>query len=141
MYPNAEEKLVELLQSDADAAREYALYHKLTDDPRITPIGRFLRRYSLDELPQLINVIRGDMNLIGPRSYLPRESDAMGEHARIIHKVRPGITGWWQVMGRNATSFEERLQLDEYYISNWSIWLDIYIVIKTGWVLISGKGL
>jgi len=141
MYDNAEEKLSKLLDEDPDAYLEYEKYHKLTNDPRITRIGQFLRRYSLDELPQLINVLKGDMNLIGPRSYLPRELPAMRDYANIILKVKPGITGWWQVMGRNATSFEERLQLDEYYISNWSIWLDIYIVIKTVWVLISGQGL
>jgi Undecaprenyl-phosphate galactose phosphotransferase WbaP len=141
MYANAEEKLQALLAEDPQASQEYEKFHKLTHDPRVTRIGKFLRRYSLDELPQLINVLKGDMNLIGPRSYLPREMPAMGDYARIILKVKPGITGWWQVMGRNATSFEERLQLDEYYISNWSIWLDIYIAIKTVWVLISGKGL
>jgi Undecaprenyl-phosphate galactose phosphotransferase WbaP len=141
MYDNAEEKLQDLLANDPAANREYEKYHKLANDPRVTRVGKILRRYSLDELPQLINVLKGDMNLIGPRSYLPRELDAMGEYASIILKVRPGITGWWQVMGRNATSFSERLQLDEYYISNWSIWLDIYISIKTVWVLINGHGL
>jgi len=141
MYDNAEAKLHELLTNNLEAQREYEEYHKLANDPRITPIGKVLRRYSLDELPQLINVIKGDMNLIGPRSYLPRELPAMGEYAKIILKVKPGITGWWQVMGRNATSFKERLRLDEYYISNWSIWLDIYIIIKTVWVLITGQGL
>lgn len=141
MYENAEGKLKELLDHDAEAYREYEKYHKLANDPRVTSMGKFLRRYSLDELPQLINVIKGDMNLIGPRSYLPRELPDIGEYEKIILKVKPGITGWWQVMGRNATSFKERLQLDEYYISNWSIWLDMFIVIKTVWVLISGKGL
>lgn len=141
MYKNAEDKLQELLEEDHKAYLEYEKYHKLANDPRITRVGKFLRRYSLDELPQLINVVKGDMNLIGPRSYLPRELTDMGEYANIILKVKPGLTGWWQVMGRNATSFEERMQLDEYYISNWSIWLDIYIVIKTVYVLISGKGL
>lgn len=141
MYDNAEEMLQDLLDDDPQAKREYQKYHKLANDPRVTQVGRFLRRYSLDELPQLINVIKGDMNLIGPRSYLPRELPVMGEYAKIILKVKPGITGWWQVMGRNATSFEERLHLDEYYISNWSIWLDIYIMIKTVWVLIKGEGL
>jgi len=105
----------------------------------MTPIWNM--RNITSSLPQLINVVKGDMNLIGPRSYLPRELPDMGEYANIILKVKPGLTGWWQVMGRNATSFEERMQLDEYYISNWSIWLDIYIIIKTVWVLISGKGL
>lgn len=141
MYENAEQKLQDLLNQDPEAFREYEIYHKLSNDPRVTKVGKILRRYSLDELPQLINVVKGDMNLIGPRSYLPRELPAMGEYARVILKVRPGITGWWQVMGRNATSFEERLRLDEYYISNWSIWLDLYIIIKTVWVLIRGQGL
>ncbi|MDY6847459.1 MAG: undecaprenyl-phosphate galactose phosphotransferase WbaP [Chloroflexota bacterium] len=141
MYDNADAKLEELLENDPAAKREYVEYHKLANDPRITPVGKFFRRYSLDELPQLINVIKGDMNLIGPRSYLPRELPAMGDYAKLILKVKPGLTGWWQVMGRNATSFKERLRLDEYYISNWSIWLDIYIIIKTFWVLITGQGL
>ncbi len=141
MFVNSEEKLDELLASDPAAAREYDQFHKLANDPRTTRVGKFLRRYSLDELPQLINVLKGDMNLIGPRSYLPRELPDMGKHADIILKVKPGMTGWWQVMGRNATTFNERLHLDEYYISNWSIWLDIYIVIKTFWVLASGQGL
>jgi Undecaprenyl-phosphate galactose phosphotransferase WbaP len=141
MYENAEEKLVHLMEEDPEARREYEEYHKLTNDPRITRVGKFLRRYSLDELPQIINILKGDMNLIGPRSYLPRELPEIGDYAAIILKVKPGMTGWWQVMGRNATTFEERLKLDEYYISNWSIWLDIYIVIKTFWVLLSGQGL
>jgi lipopolysaccharide/colanic/teichoic acid biosynthesis glycosyltransferase len=141
MYDNADAKLQELLAEDPEAQREYEEFHKLANDPRVTPVGKILRRYSLDELPQLINVIKGDMNLIGPRSYLPRELPEMGDYAKIILKVKPGITGWWQVMGRNATSFKERLRLDEYYISNWSIWLDIYIIIKTVWVLVTGQGL
>ncbi|MBG0787933.1 MAG: undecaprenyl-phosphate galactose phosphotransferase WbaP, partial [Anaerolineaceae bacterium] len=141
MYQNAEEKLNDLLAKDPLAAEEYEHYHKLANDPRITWMGRFLRRYSLDEFPQLINVLKGDMNLIGPRSYLPRELPDMGQHAKIILTVKPGLTGWWQVMGRNATTFQERLLLDEYYISNWSIWLDIYIAIKTVWVVLSGQGL
>ncbi len=141
MYEKAEERLQELLTNDSQAKAEYEKYHKLSNDPRVTRVGKFFRRYSLDELPQFLNVLKGDMNLIGPRSYLPRELPAMGESARIILKVKPGITGWWQVMGRNATSFKERLQLDEYYISNWSIWLDIYILIKSVWVVLSGKGL
>jgi len=141
MYNNAEKKLQELLASDPEANREYEKYHKLVNDPRITRLGKFLRRYSLDEIPQFINVLKGDMNLIGPRSYMPRELPAMGDYAKIILKVKPGITGWWQVMGRNATSFKHRLQLDEYYISNWSIWLDVYVIIKTVWVLVKGQGL
>lgn len=141
MYENAEEKLQDVLAADPNAYQEYQTYHKLANDPRVTKVGKVFRRYSLDEMPQFINVLKGDMNLIGPRSYLPRELPIMGTFAKVILKVKPGITGWWQVMGRNATSFKERLQLDEYYISNWSIWLDIYIMIKTAWVLIRGEGL
>ena len=141
MYEDSERMLKNLLNNDSQARQQYQEFHKLSNDPRITRLGKFLRRYSLDEMPQFFNVIKGDMNLIGPRSYLPRERAAMGEFAKIILKVKPGITGWWQVMGRNATSFKERLQLDEYYISNWSIWLDVYIMIKTVWVILSGQGL
>lgn len=141
MFNDAEEKLEELLENDPEAALEYEKYHKLANDPRITRVGKFLRRYSLDELPQLFNVVKGDMNLIGPRSYMPSELPVMGDTAKIILKVRPGLTGWWQVMGRNSTLFKERLQLDEYYISNWSIWLDLYIIIKTVWVILKGEGL
>ncbi len=141
MHCNADQMLEDLLEKDPEAKAEYEEYHKLSNDPRITRVGKFLRRYSLDEFPQFINVIKGEMNLIGPRSYLPREQADMGDYARIILKVKPGITGWWQVMGRNETSFKERLELDEYYISNWSIWLDIYIILKTVWVIISGQGL
>jgi Undecaprenyl-phosphate galactose phosphotransferase WbaP len=141
MYADADETLKDILAADPAAYQEYQEFHKLTNDPRVTKVGKFLRRYSLDEMPQFINVLKGDMNLIGPRSYLPREMPIMGRYAKVILKVKPGITGWWQVMGRNATSFKERLQLDEYYISNWSIWLDIYIMIKTVWVLVRGEGL
>ena len=141
MYKDADKKLEEVLAADPEAFTEYQTYQKLANDPRVTRMGRVFRPYSLDELPQFINVLKGDMNLIGPRSYLPRELEIMGEYAQVILKVKPGITGWWQVMGRNATSFKERLQLDEYYISNWSIWLDIYIMIKTVWVLLRGEGL
>ncbi len=141
MFDNAEEKLQDVLAADPAAFAEYQTYHKLANDPRVTKVGKFLRRYSLDEIPQFINVLKGDMNLIGPRSYMPRELTLMDDYAKVILKVKPGITGWWQVMGRNATSFKERLQLDEYYISNWSIWLDIYIMIKTVWVLVRGEGL
>ena len=97
MYEKAEEKLQELLAHDPLANDEYEKYHKLVNDPRVTRVGKFLRRYSLDELPQFLNVLKGDMNLIGPRSYLPRELPTMGETAGIILKVKPGITGWWQV--------------------------------------------
>jgi Undecaprenyl-phosphate galactose phosphotransferase WbaP len=140
MRPDAEERLTDLLQSNPAALQEYQNYHKLAKDPRITRVGRILRKYSLDELPQLWQVLRGELSLVGPRAYLPREQDEMGSYANLITRIRPGITGWWQVMGRHEISFQRRLQLDEYYISNWSLWLDVYILIKTGWVLLSGQG-
>lgn len=112
----------------------------MSDDPRITKIGRFLRKYSLDEFPQLWNVLRGEMSLIGPRAYMPSELDDIGEFTEIILRVRPGMTGWWQVMGRHTTTFQARLKMDEYYISNWSLWMDLYIFYKTYWVVIQGTG-
>lgn len=115
---------------------EWEKYHKLTNDLRITRVGRWIRKFSLDELPQFINILRGEMSLIGPRPLVQAEIDQMGEVANIVFKVRPGLTGWWQVNGRNNLSFDERTQLDVYYVFNWSLWLDAYIVIKTFWVVL-----
>lgn len=140
MAVDAEQRLNEFLQSDPAARAEYKKYHKLTNDPRITRMGKWLRRFSLDELPQLLNVLKGDMSIIGPRAYLPSELVEMGDYSPIILRIPPGLTGWWQVMGRHGTTFEERLRLDEYYISNWSLWMDFYILLKTVWVVQSGKG-
>ncbi len=140
MKIGSEELLEELLQSDSSARREYQRYHKLARDPRITRVGKFLRKFSLDELPQLWNVITADISLVGPRAYLPRECSEMGSYASLIFRIPPGLTGWWQVMGRHSTTFDERLRLDEYYLSNWSLWMDGFIVIKTIWILLSGKG-
>lgn len=140
MVHGAEEFLTELLSQDEELLREYNHYHKLKDDPRITRIGAFLRRYSLDELPQIINILKGEMSLIGPRAYLPSELEHINGYLNIILKVRPGITGWWQVNGRNRTSFSERIQMDYYYLSNWSLWLDFYIFFKTFFTLIHGDG-
>jgi len=140
MVPDAEKRLEELLEQDPEANYKYKKYHKLENDPRITRNGRFIRRFSIDEFPQLINVLKGDMSLSGPRAYLPSELDDMGSYAATILRVNPGMTGWWQVLGRHNTSFQKRLQMDEYYISNWSIWMDIYIYMKTLGVVIFGKG-
>ncbi len=140
MATNAEEHLETLLAKDQSTSLEYQRFHKLSNDPRITRVGRFLRKFSLDEFPQLLNVLKGEMSLVGPRAYLPSERADMGDSAHLILRIRPGLTGWWQVMGRHQTTFISRLQLDEYYLSNWSLWLDIYIIIKTAWVLLSGKG-
>jgi Undecaprenyl-phosphate galactose phosphotransferase WbaP len=140
MITNAEEELKTFLENNPEAREEYQKYHKLSVDPRITKIGRFLRKYSLDELPQLWNVLRGEMSLVGPRAYMPSEADEIGDFTRLILRVRPGMTGWWQVMGRHNTSFVRRLRMDEYYISNWSLWMDLYIFYKTFWVVIQGTG-
>jgi Undecaprenyl-phosphate galactose phosphotransferase WbaP len=140
METGAEEKLQELLTKDEKLREEYQKFHKLQNDPRITRVGRFLREISFDEFPQIWNIVRGEMSWVGPRAYLPSELHHMGESARIIHRVLPGLTGWWQVMGRNKLSFEERLRLDEYYISNFSVFMDIFIVFKTIFVIASKSG-
>jgi len=135
MHVNSDEIFSEVMR-DPEVQVEWNTYHKLTDDPRITRVGRFLRKFSIDEIPQFFNILRGEMNLIGPRPLVLSEIEKMGELANIVFRVRPGLTGWWQVNGRNNLSFEERTQLDVYYVFNWSLWLDIYIVIKTIWVIV-----
>mgnify|MGYP001032180867 CR=1 FL=1 len=140
MRLGAEQLLQELLEKDPQRRLEYETHHKLVRDPRVTRVGRLLRKFSLDELPQLYHVLTGDLSLVGPRAYMPNEYAQMGGYAELILQVRPGLTGWWQVMGRHTTTFQQRLQLDEYYLSNWSLWLDIYILLKTAWVVLSGIG-
>lgn len=140
MCMDAEEHLQALLDRDPALRQEWEMYARITDDPRVTGVGRFLRRTSLDELPQFWNVLRGEMSLVGPRPYLPRESTQIGESLDTIVRVRPGLTGLWQVSGRSTLPFQERIALDEYYIRNWSLWLDLSIVLRTFWVLVSGRG-
>jgi len=140
MYTNAEERLRHLLEQNPYMREEYELFHKLKNDPRVTRAGRFLRKLSLDELPQLWNVLRGEMSLVGPRAYLPRELPAMEGAERIILRVLPGVTGLWQVSGRSEISFSDRLEIDVYYVRNWSMWLDLYILARTVWVVLFGRG-
>jgi lipopolysaccharide/colanic/teichoic acid biosynthesis glycosyltransferase len=140
MYVDAEKRLPELLDGDAAARDEYERYARITRDPRVTPIGRFLRRFSLDELPQLWNVLRGDMALVGPRPYLPDEAGKVGAYLDTIVRVRPGMTGLWQVSGRAELPFRERNVLDEYYIRNWSLWMDLSIVVRTLRAVTGGRG-
>jgi len=106
----------------------------------VTPIGTFLRRYSLDELPQILNVLRGEMSLVGPRAYMPSELDEMQGLARALLQSPPGMTGLWQVSGRNRLSFADRVHLDVHYIQNWSPWLDLYLLVRTVPVVLSGDG-
>ena len=131
MVADAQKVLQDLLARDPQARAEWDRDFKLKNDPRITRIGSFLRRTSLDELPQLINVLKGEMSLVGPRPIVLEEVDRYGDKARYFFKVTPGITGLWQVSGRNDISYEERVLLDEYYAKNWSLWLDIEIIIRT----------
>jgi Undecaprenyl-phosphate galactose phosphotransferase WbaP len=131
MHVDAEQLLTELLQGDPDLQAEWQANQKLSSDPRITRIGRFLRASSLDELPQLWNVLRGEMSLVGPRPMLVEEIDKYDEVYGLYKRVRPGITGLWQVSGRNDTSHEERVEMVAYYVSNWSIWLDLVILART----------
>ncbi|HOO46010.1 MAG TPA: undecaprenyl-phosphate galactose phosphotransferase WbaP [Deltaproteobacteria bacterium] len=140
MKPNAAELLDELLASDPEAKKQWEKDFKLKDDPRITKIGAFLRKTSLDELPQLWNVIKGEMSLVGPRPIVSDEVEKYGEKARYLFKVVPGITGLWQVSGRNDIDYEERVLLDEYYAKNWSLWLDIEVLIRTFSAVLMNKG-
>ena len=131
MVLDAEDLLQRMLAEDEEMRDEYLKYHKLRDDPRVTRVGRFLRKTSLDELPQLWNVLRGEMSLVGPRPYLPRESEDIGLTQKEILRVSPGITGPWQVAGRNHTSFGERVQMDALYVRDWSVWLDLVLLAST----------
>jgi Undecaprenyl-phosphate galactose phosphotransferase WbaP len=131
MVINAEEILLKWLEENPEIREEYLVHHKLKNDPRVTKIGKFLRKTSLDELPQLFNVLKGDMSLVGPRPYLVRELNDTKHYARFLWRVPPGITGLWQISGRNEVDFEGRLEMDMQYISNWNLWLDINILFKT----------
>lgn len=140
MIPNAEKELERLMKEDPKIKEEYLTNKKLKDDPRITPVGHFLRKTSLDEWPQFINVLKGEMSFIGPRPYLPREKEDMGQYYDSIIKLKPGVTGMWQANGRSDVEFNYRCKLDDYYYHNWSIWLDFTIIYKTVKSVVYGKG-
>ena len=131
MIVEADDILATYLEQNAEAREEYGKYKKLKNDPRITKVGRFLRKTSLDEFPQLINVLKGDMSLVGPRPYLPSEKIEMGDFYAKIIQTKPGLTGYWQVNGRSDVDFEERLNMDYYYIQHSSIKLDVKLFLKT----------
>ena len=141
MVPNADEILEEMMKKDKKVENEYKKYKKLKDDPRITKVGKFLRATSFDEFPQFFNLLVGSMTIVGPRPYLPREKKDMGKYYKNIIKTKPGVTGYWQVNGRNDTDFEYRLVLDEYYAKHKSLIMDIKIIIKTILQVIFRKGL
>lgn len=140
MVPDADKKLFELLDKDEKAREEYKVNKKLKHDPRITKVGNFLRKTSIDELPQLINVLKGDMSLVGPRPYLPREKEDMGDYYNTIIESKPGITGLWQVSGRSNTTFEERLHFDEEYNEKKSFAFDMGLLVKTVGSVVKGDG-
>jgi len=141
MYKNADEVLKEILLKDKDLAEEYAKFCKLKKDPRITPIGRFLRKMSLDELPQFWNVLKGDLSVVGPRpAFLDEIKSYYGEKAIKILSYRPGITGIWQTSGRNHLPMSERVRLEEVYVENQTFFKDLILICKTIPVMLFSKG-
>lgn len=131
MVVNADAALAQYLRDNPELQEEWERDHKLKRDPRVTTIGRFLRKTSLDELPQLWNVLRGEMSLVGPRPIVSDEIPKYGTVFEVYKRVRPGITGMWQISGRNNTTYDERLKFDRYYVRNWSPWLDAFILFRT----------
>jgi len=140
MYEESDQILQDYLKASPKEEAYYEQYHKYQNDPRITPIGKFLRRTSLDELPQIFNVFKQEMSFIGPRPYMLNEEEEAGEALDTILEVRPGITGLWQVSGRNEVDFQSRIDLDVWYIRNWNLWMDLVILIKTVKTVFSKKG-
>lgn len=140
MCINADEVLRDLLNSNQEAREEFNKYYKLRDDPRITRLGKFLRKTSLDELPQLFNVLLGQMSLIGPRPITENEVPRYGNYIYEYFKVRPGISGLWQVSGRSNIDYQERVQMDTWYVHNWSVWLDMVLLWRTVAVVVKHKG-
>ncbi|MDY2685174.1 MAG: undecaprenyl-phosphate galactose phosphotransferase WbaP [Selenomonadaceae bacterium] len=140
MIPNAQEALTKYLAENPEARKEWEANFKLEHDPRVTKFGAFLRKTSLDELPQLWNVIRGDMSLVGPRPIVTKEIERYGEYFREYSMVLPGITGMWQASGRSDTTYEERVAMDTWYVRNWSVWIDLMYLVKTFKAVLFGKG-
>lgn len=140
MRANADAILQECLAADPALADEWQRDQKLRNDPRLTRVGRLLRKTSLDELPQIINILLGDMTLVGPRPIVASEKRKYGRYFEEYCGVRPGLTGLWQTSGRNDTTYSQRVVFDHYYINHWSVWLDFWIMAKTIPVALSGRG-
>jgi lipopolysaccharide/colanic/teichoic acid biosynthesis glycosyltransferase len=130
----------EVLKQNEAMRREFEVSFKLKSDPRITKFGGWMRKLSLDEFPQLVNVLRGQMSLVGPRMITPPELDKYGDQRDLLRTAKPGLTGYWQVNGRQKTSYEERVRMDVHYIQNWSFWLDVKILLATPWVVLKREG-
>ena len=129
-----------ILEADPALAAEFAQSFKLKSDPRVTRVGAYLRRISVDELPQLFNVLAGQMSLVGPRMVTPPELEKFGDKREIFHLVKPGLTGLWQVSGRQEVSYQERVAMDVYYVEHWSFGLDWWILARTFWKVLTGEG-
>ena len=140
MCVDAKEKLEQLLKTDPEARAEWEKDFKLKNDPRITKSGAFLRKTSLDELPQIFNVLKGEMSLVGPRPIIRDEMVRYGEYINDYLMVKPGITGMWQVSGRSDTDYKQRVQLDSWYVRNWSVWLDTMLLWRTMKIVAQCKG-
>ncbi len=140
MVTDSEARLAALLHSDPEAAAEWHETMKLRRDPRITKVGRFLRASSLDELPQLFNILRLEMSLVGPRPIVAAEVARYGSSIAAYHSIRPGVTGLWQISGRSGTTYDERVRLDTFYAGNWSFWSDIKIIAKTVPAVLRSRG-
>lgn len=141
MYADADQRLIDILANNPEMRKEWEQNHKLKNDPRVTPIGKFLRKTSLDEFPQFFNVLRGDLSVVGPRPVVRSEIQKhIGAKASTILSVRPGITGLWQVSGRSDTSYTTRIQLDEKYIQEQSFLLDLKLICKTVPCMLWSKG-
>ena len=140
MCIDAKEKRAELLANELKAKEEWGREFKLKDDPRVTKSGDFLRKTSLDELPQIFNVLKGEMSLVGPRPIIQEEVVRYGEYINDYYMVRPGITGMWQTSGRSDTTYAERVHMDTWYVRNWNVWFDIVLLWRTFKVVVRGKG-
>jgi Undecaprenyl-phosphate galactose phosphotransferase WbaP len=140
MVNNSGDVLQKLLNQSPELREEWEANHKLKNDPRITSIGKFLRRTSFDEFPQLINILKGEMSLVGPRPVVEAEIVKYDRNFDYIFSVKPGLTGLWQVSGRSDTDYTERVALDTYYLQSWSVWLDLWVLLKTIGVVLRGKG-
>lgn len=140
MQLGADTALEEVIQGEPEQSITAREFQKLLHDPRLTRAGRFLRRSSLDELPQLWNVLLGEMSLVGPRPFLPEQQAYYGDTYADYIRIRPGMTGLWQISGRSRLSFRERVRLDEYYLCNWSLWLDLTILARTILVVVKREG-
>ena len=140
MVSNADQVLKDYLEKYPELRAEWESSQKMKLDPRITKVGKFLRKWSLDELPQLWNILKGEMSLVGPRPIVTNEIKHYKDVYKLYKQVNPGLTGIWQISGRTDTGYKQRINFDEYYIRNWSIWLDIYILIRTIYVVLTKKG-